>query len=62
MQNAPSPVGYGWDQDGDIQWVEEILPEDISTLFLQAGDSESEDDKYFGDEESDIETDSDFDG
>ena len=62
MQNAPSPVGYGWDQDGDIQWVEEILPEDISTLFLQDGDSDSEDDEYFGDEESDIETDSDFDG
>ena len=25
----PSPVGYGWDQDGDIQWIEEMLPADL---------------------------------
>lgn len=60
IQNAPSPAGYGWNQDGDIQWVEEILPEDISTLFLQTDASDSEE-EFFGDEEGEIETDSDFD-
>ena len=68
MLNAPFPVGYGWGEDGDIQWIEQILPEDISILFIQNKDSDNDsdeesddnDDFFGGEEESETEIDSDF--
>ena len=58
MQNTPSPAGYGWDQEGNIRWIEEILPADITNIFLQTDDSDSEE-EFFGDEEYEEEMDSD---
>ena len=65
MVDAPSPVGYGWDDDGGIQWIEEMLPDDISVLFIHEDNSDDEEiddniEDFFGGEESEIDDDSDF--
>ena len=26
MVDTPSPIGYGWDGESGIQWIEEMLP------------------------------------
>ena len=49
---------HGWDQEGNIRWIEEILPADITNIFLQTDDSDSEE-EFFGDEEYEEEMDSD---
>lgn len=54
LNDAPSPIGYGWDQDGDVVWIDEMLPEDVKTLFVQDEDSsESENDDDTSDSEND---------
>lgn len=60
MVNPPHPAGRGWDVDGDIEWIVQMFPDDITTLFLSLeSESENEDDQY-GEEESDEES-SDYD-
>ena len=68
----PSLTGCGWDVDGNVEWIEDIFPDDITTLFLglemdseSDNDSESEDsdsdDEHYREEESDGEEDYDGD-
>ena len=53
MLNPPSPIGSGWDEDGDIQWIENILPDEVSSItVITVG-------KYYGEEETESE-DSDY--
>ena len=65
MLNPPSPIGSGWDEDGDIQWIENMLPDEVSSIFLKTDDSDSEEDncdsedEYYGEEETESE-DSDY--
>ena len=69
--SPPSPTGCGWDVDGDVEWIEDMFPDHITTLFLglemdsESDDSESEDsdsdDEHYGEEESDGEEDYDGD-
>ena len=54
-----------WDEDGDIQWIENMLPDEVSSIFLKTDDSDSEEDncdsedEYYGQEETESE-DSDY--
>ena len=68
----PSLTGCGWDVDGNVEWIEDTFPDDITTLFLglemdseSDNDSESEDsdsdDEHYREEESDGEEDYDGD-
>ena len=65
MLNPPSPIGSGWDKDGDIQWIENMLPDEVSSIFLKTDDSDSEEDnchskdEYYDEEETESE-DSDY--
>ena len=65
MVNRPSPTGSGWDEDGDIQWIENMLPDEGSSIFLKTDDSDSEEDncdsedEYYREEETESE-DSDY--
>ena len=72
MVSPPSPAGCGWDVDGDVEWIEDMFPDDITTLFLglemdseSDNDSDSEDsdsdDEHYREEESDGEEDYDGD-
>ena len=72
MISPPSLTGCGWDIDGDVEWIEDMSPDDITTLFLglemdrksdngsESQDSDS-DDKHYREEESDGEEDYDDD-
>ena len=51
MLNPPSPIGSGWDEDGDIQWIENMLPDEVSSNFLKTDDSDSQEDNYDSDDE-----------
>ena len=44
MLNPPSPIGSGWDEDGGTQLIENMLPDEVSSIFLKTDDSDSEDD------------------
>ena len=61
MLNPPSPIGSGWDEDGDIQWIENMLPDEVSSIFLKTDDSGSDEDncdsedEYYGEEETESE-------
>ena len=65
MLNPPLPIGSGWDEDGDIQWIENMLPDKVSSIFLKTDDSDSEEDnchsedECYGEEETESE-DSDY--
>ena len=65
MLNPPSPIGSGWDKDGDIQWIENMLPDEVSSVLFKTDDSDSEkdncdsEDEYYGKEETESE-DSDY--
>ena len=43
MLNPPTPIGSGWDEDGNNQWIENMLPDKVSSIFLKTDDSDSED-------------------
>ena len=34
MLNPPSPIGSGWDENGDIQWIENMLPDEVSSITV----------------------------
>ena len=65
MLNPPSPIGSGWDKDEDIQWIENMLPDEVSSILLKTDDTDSEEDncdsedEYYGKEETESE-DSDY--
>ena len=65
MLNPPSLIGSGSDEDGEIQWIEDMLPDEVSSIFLKTNDSDSEEDncdsedEYYGEEETESE-DSDY--
>ena len=71
MVEAPHPAGRGWDLDGDIEWIAEMLPNDITDLLIPLqrniddddmdGENESSDEEYYGAEETDEEFDLDDD-
>jgi hypothetical protein len=58
MVEAPEPAHHGWNMDGDIDWVENVYPEDITKLLCDDdNDDDEDDDDYYGDEESDSDSD-----
>ena len=65
MLKPPSLIGSGWDEDGDIQWIENMLPDEVPSIFLKTDDSDSKEDncdsedEYYGEEETESE-DSDY--
>ena len=65
MLNPISPIGSGWDEDGDILWIENMLPDEVWSIFFKTDDSDSEEDncdsedEYYGEEETESE-DSDY--
>ena len=72
MVSLPSLTSCGWDVDGDMEWIEDMFPDYITTLFLgleidseSGNSSESEDsdsdDEHYGEEESEGEEDYDGD-
>ena len=58
MLNPLSPIGSGWDEDEDIQWIENMLPDEVSSIFLKRDDSDSKEDncdskdEYYVEEET----------
>ena len=38
MLTQPSPIGSGWDEDGVTQWIENMLPDEVSSIFLKTDD------------------------
>ena len=63
MIQAPHLAGRGWDVVGDIEWIDEMFPEDITTLFLSLQtDSDTDNEEESDDEESDVGDDDDSDG
>ena len=51
MLNPPSPIGSGWDKDEDIQWIENMLPDEVSSILLKTDDTDSEEDNCDSEDE-----------
>ena len=51
MVHPPMPVGSGWDMDGEVVWIENTFPEEISSIFLALEDSDNESDEMYSDSE-----------
>ena len=51
MLNPPTPIGSGWDEDGDSQWIENMLPDKVSSIFLKTDDSDSAEDNCDSEDE-----------
>lgn len=59
--NTSSIEGHGWYQIGDIQWVEDIFPDDVREILVSndahddSDDDDTEDFYFYSSDESDFE-------
>ena len=44
LQNLDSFVDNGWLEDGTIDWIEQMFPDDLEHIFTSTGSNENDDD------------------
>ena len=55
--NLPSPLQYGWSEDGGIQWTEESFLDNARSLPVNSGENDDEYEDKSEVEESDTDDD-----